>query len=148
MVDYAASLLAKLPAALRRDRSLERLLSKLRTYLPEDQVDMIVRAYDFGAAAHEGQTRKTGEPYITFFNNSSVATTVGLIGKYVNASLPDLITSVQLAPFESRTFDAVQLGIVPNQTVGLRYDATTNVTVLAASAQGGDSDATQASTHA
>ncbi|HEX5787060.1 MAG TPA: bifunctional (p)ppGpp synthetase/guanosine-3',5'-bis(diphosphate) 3'-pyrophosphohydrolase [Woeseiaceae bacterium] len=65
MVDYAATLLARLPAALRRDRGFERLLAKLRTYLPEDQVDMIVRAYDFGAAAHEGQTRKTGEPYIT-----------------------------------------------------------------------------------
>jgi RelA/SpoT family (p)ppGpp synthetase len=29
------------------------------------EVEMIMRAYDFGAAAHEGQTRKTGEPYIT-----------------------------------------------------------------------------------
>ena len=64
-MDYAATLFSKLPAALKRDRSLERLIEKLQTYLPEDQVGMIMRAYDFGAAAHEGQTRKTGEPYIT-----------------------------------------------------------------------------------
>ncbi len=64
-MDYAATLFAKLPAALKRDRSLERLIAQLQTYLPEDQVGMIMRAYDFGAAAHEGQTRKTGEPYIT-----------------------------------------------------------------------------------
>ena len=64
-MDYAATLFSKLPAALKRDRSFERLIAKLQTYLPEDQVGMIMRAYDFGAAAHEGQTRKTGEPYIT-----------------------------------------------------------------------------------
>jgi guanosine-3',5'-bis(diphosphate) 3'-pyrophosphohydrolase len=64
-MDYAATLLAKLPAALRRDRGLERLVATLENYLPEAQIDMIMRAYDFGAAAHEGQTRKTGEPYIT-----------------------------------------------------------------------------------
>ncbi len=64
-MDYAATLFSKLPAALKRDRSLERLIEKLQTYLPEDQVGMIMRAYDFGAAAHAGQTRKTGEPYIT-----------------------------------------------------------------------------------
>jgi RelA/SpoT family (p)ppGpp synthetase len=64
-MDYAATLLSKLPAALRRDRSFERLVATLENYLPDDQVEMIMRAYDFGAAAHEGQTRKTGEPYIT-----------------------------------------------------------------------------------
>ncbi len=64
-MDYAATLLAKLPAALRRDRGFDRLVAALETYLPDDQVALIMRAYDFGAAAHEGQTRKTGEPYIT-----------------------------------------------------------------------------------
>jgi RelA/SpoT family (p)ppGpp synthetase len=64
-MDYAATLFSKLPAALKRDRGIERLVAKLETYLPDDQVGMIMRAYDFGAAAHRGQTRKTGEPYIT-----------------------------------------------------------------------------------
>ncbi len=64
-MDYAATLLSKLPAALRRDRGFERLVATLENYLPPDQVGLIMRAYDFGAAAHEGQTRQTGEPYIT-----------------------------------------------------------------------------------
>ncbi len=34
-------------------------------YLPPDQVARIHRAYLIGAAAHDGQTRKSGEPYIT-----------------------------------------------------------------------------------
>ena len=34
-------------------------------YLPESQVARVVRAYEVGAVAHEGQARKSGEPYIT-----------------------------------------------------------------------------------
>jgi len=34
-------------------------------YLPEQHVARVLRAYQVGAVAHEGQTRKSGEPYIT-----------------------------------------------------------------------------------
>jgi len=34
-------------------------------YLPPDQVVRVLRAYEVGAVAHEGQARKSGEPYIT-----------------------------------------------------------------------------------
>lgn len=34
-------------------------------YLPEAQVARVLRAYEVGAHAHEGQARKSGEPYIT-----------------------------------------------------------------------------------
>src|ERR1700743_29057 len=34
-------------------------------YLSEQNVERVVRAYRVGAVAHEGQTRKSGEPYIT-----------------------------------------------------------------------------------
>jgi GTP diphosphokinase / guanosine-3',5'-bis(diphosphate) 3'-diphosphatase len=34
-------------------------------YLPEQNVARVLRAYEVGAVAHEGQTRKSGEPYIT-----------------------------------------------------------------------------------
>jgi guanosine-3',5'-bis(diphosphate) 3'-pyrophosphohydrolase len=64
-MDYAAAFLAKLPGASRRDYGLRQLIDTLKGYLPEDQVAMIMRAYEFGANAHEGQTRKTGEPYIS-----------------------------------------------------------------------------------
>jgi RelA/SpoT family (p)ppGpp synthetase len=64
-MDYAAALLAKLPGASRRDLGLRDLLDTLEAYLPEQQVETIMRAYKFGAAAHRGQTRKTGEPYIS-----------------------------------------------------------------------------------
>ncbi|GAB2564618.1 bifunctional (p)ppGpp synthetase/guanosine-3',5'-bis(diphosphate) 3'-pyrophosphohydrolase [Dyella jejuensis] len=34
-------------------------------YLPEQHIQRVLRAFQVGAAAHEGQTRKSGEPYIT-----------------------------------------------------------------------------------
>jgi guanosine-3',5'-bis(diphosphate) 3'-pyrophosphohydrolase len=36
----------------------------LNTYLEPEKVAIILRAFEVGSKAHEGQTRKTGEPYI------------------------------------------------------------------------------------
>ncbi|MDX1810388.1 MAG: bifunctional GTP diphosphokinase/guanosine-3',5'-bis pyrophosphate 3'-pyrophosphohydrolase [Gammaproteobacteria bacterium] len=40
------------------------LCTMLETYLEQDQVGEVYRAYLFGAEAHEGQKRLSGEPYI------------------------------------------------------------------------------------
>jgi len=40
------------------------LCTLLETYIDADQVKEVYRAYLFGAEAHEGQTRQSGEPYI------------------------------------------------------------------------------------
>ena len=40
------------------------LCTYLESYLAPEQISEIHRAYAFGAEAHQGQTRKTGEPYI------------------------------------------------------------------------------------
>ena len=64
-MDYAATLLAKLPGASRRDHGLRRLLETLETYLPQEQIKTVMQAYEFGAHAHDGQTRQTGEAYIS-----------------------------------------------------------------------------------
>ncbi|HET7371300.1 MAG TPA: bifunctional GTP diphosphokinase/guanosine-3',5'-bis pyrophosphate 3'-pyrophosphohydrolase [Gammaproteobacteria bacterium] len=49
----------------RRSAGIDNLLARLETYLGPEQVDTIRRAYDFGAHAHEGQRRMSGEPYIS-----------------------------------------------------------------------------------
>lgn len=40
-------------------------LEKAAAYLPPEQLALLRRAWAVGAAAHAGQTRKSGEPYIT-----------------------------------------------------------------------------------
>jgi len=64
-MDYAATILSRLPGAARRDHGVSQLVSTLKTYLPEDSVDTVVRAYAFSNDAHVGQKRKSGEAYIT-----------------------------------------------------------------------------------
>ena len=45
-------------------QTIESLIEKIRTYLPKADFDLVRRAYKFAEIAHEGQTRKSGEPYI------------------------------------------------------------------------------------
>jgi GTP diphosphokinase / guanosine-3',5'-bis(diphosphate) 3'-diphosphatase len=59
------SMRAKAPEAIRPPADMRALEQQLAAYLPTDQVERIRRAYEVGAQAHEGQTRKSGEPYIT-----------------------------------------------------------------------------------
>jgi len=63
MVDYASSLLGLFPTG-RRAIGVNTLLTKLESYLKPAQVDQVREAYEFGASAHEGQKRLSGEPYI------------------------------------------------------------------------------------
>jgi guanosine-3',5'-bis(diphosphate) 3'-pyrophosphohydrolase len=62
-MDYASSILGLLPTS-RRSIGINALLTKLESYLKPDQVDQVRDAYEFGAQAHEGQKRRSGEPYI------------------------------------------------------------------------------------
>jgi (p)ppGpp synthase/HD superfamily hydrolase len=64
-MDYAATLLAKLPGASRRDHGLRQLVETLESYLQVEEIETIMRAYEFGAAAHDGQKRQSGEDYIS-----------------------------------------------------------------------------------
>ncbi|ESS67927.1 guanosine-3',5'-bis(diphosphate) 3'-pyrophosphohydrolase SpoT [Methyloglobulus morosus KoM1] len=60
MLDVADSIELERP----QDKLVRRLCSTLSGYLDKDQVDACVRAYEFGAKAHSGQFRKSGEAYI------------------------------------------------------------------------------------
>jgi guanosine-3',5'-bis(diphosphate) 3'-pyrophosphohydrolase len=62
-MDLASPLLQLLPSA-RRLPGLRELVNSLEAYLPAEQVQRIREAAEFGASAHEGQKRLSGEPYI------------------------------------------------------------------------------------
>ncbi|HEX6509170.1 MAG TPA: HD domain-containing protein, partial [Chloroflexota bacterium] len=44
--------------------TLALLQAEVGTYLPPAAIDLVGRAHDFAEAAHEGQFRKSGEPYL------------------------------------------------------------------------------------
>ena len=63
-MDVTSSLRSLLPYG-RRSIGINQLIDKLETYLPHEDVERIQAAYDFAYQAHEGQRRRSGEPYIT-----------------------------------------------------------------------------------
>jgi len=62
-MDYASSLRGLLPGG-RRTPGLKELLATAGAYLAPEQVGRIREAAEFGASAHQGQKRLSGEPYI------------------------------------------------------------------------------------
>ncbi|HNV27328.1 MAG TPA: HD domain-containing protein, partial [Nitrospira sp.] len=42
---------------------LDQLIERVKSYNVEADLDLVRRAYDFSAKAHEGQMRRSGEPY-------------------------------------------------------------------------------------
>ncbi len=51
--------------ARRLTGTIDDLIYKIEEYAPNADTDIVRLAYDFAAKAHKGQTRKSGEPYIT-----------------------------------------------------------------------------------
>ena len=45
--------------------SIDNLAERLSTYLGSDQVNLVRRAYFYAEQAHDGQRRRSGEPYVT-----------------------------------------------------------------------------------
>lgn len=45
------------------DKELQELIEKIKGYAPNADIDLVKKAYYLGKKAHEGQFRKSGEPY-------------------------------------------------------------------------------------
>src|SRR5712692_6233497 len=86
--------------------AVEELLEKIRHYDPDADVEAVRRAYEYAAAAHTGQLRDSGVPYID--HPLQVAKTLAdleLDTATICASLlHDIVedTSVELADVETR----------------------------------------------
>ncbi|WP_334108061.1 RelA/SpoT family protein [Methylobacillus sp.] len=52
------------PPLLPADSEDSQLTLRLREYLKQDDINQVWEAYRFSAAAHEGQVRRSGEPYV------------------------------------------------------------------------------------
>ena len=68
------------------------LCTLLDTYLEPDQVKRVFRAYEFGAEAHEGQQRLSGEPYI--YHPLAVARILAEMRMDVNSIIAALLHDV------------------------------------------------------
>lgn len=93
---------AVLPAASALPADVRALEKRLKRYLKRDKIQNVRRAYRLGAQAHEGQTRKSGEPYITHpVAVAQILAEIGLDGEAIVAAiLHDTIEDTHLTRAE------------------------------------------------
>jgi GTP pyrophosphokinase len=103
-MDVTSSLRSLLPYG-RRSIGINQLISKLEGYLPPEEVERVQAAYDFAFEAHEGQRRRSGEPYITH-----------------PVAVADLLADLRL---DSQTLIAAILHDVMEDTPTLKEEITT-----------------------
>jgi guanosine-3',5'-bis(diphosphate) 3'-pyrophosphohydrolase len=84
----SALLNAVMPASGALPDDVRALEKRLKRYLKRDKVQRVRRAYQIGAAAHAGQTRKSGEPYITHpVAVARILAEIGLDGEAIVAAI-------------------------------------------------------------
>ena len=64
-MDYGTAIRERRLPGIRKTSEFERLLQRLSEVLAPDDIAGIVQAFEFSAAQHLGQTRQSGEPYIS-----------------------------------------------------------------------------------
>jgi guanosine-3',5'-bis(diphosphate) 3'-pyrophosphohydrolase len=127
--------------------TIDSILSKVRRYNPQADVALLRRAYDYAVSKHEGQYRKTGEPYImhpvevvdilTGLEMDTPSLAAGFLHDVVEdcgvskeelasefgseiAELVDGVTKLKLADFEKRGASEGAMGD-PNASLTLQF---------------------------
>jgi guanosine-3',5'-bis(diphosphate) 3'-pyrophosphohydrolase len=64
-MDYGAVIRDRVLSSVWRTDDFGRLMGQLERYLPSSDLPSITQAYEYSAKAHQGQTRRNGDPYIS-----------------------------------------------------------------------------------
>jgi GTP pyrophosphokinase len=112
-MSQAGALRDKRMTAVLRGDDFAQLRARLAAYLPPEDLSGIAEAYEFAAVAHDGQQRRSGEPYIS--HPVAVADILGSLyldtGSIKAALLHDVLedTPIKLEEIEQRFGDDVAL---------------------------------------
>lgn len=109
---------ADLLPADREDSPLTRLIRK---YLNEEEVQLVWQAYRYAEHAHAGQTRKTGEPYITH------PISVACILAKMHLDLPTLLAALLHDVVEDTHVNSAEIAELFGKQVGDLVDGLTKL---------------------
>lgn len=107
-----------------QDKLIRRLCSALSGYLDKSQVADCVRAYEFGAKAHSGQFRKSGEAYICH----PVAVAISLAEMRMDANC--IMAAILHDVIEDTGVDKQELAKTFNPEVSELVDGVTKLTKI------------------
>lgn len=115
------SLFAKSKNIANPDELYQELIDTIRSYCPSDNMDIIQRAYEVAQEAHEGITRKSGEPYVTH------PLQVGIILANINADKETIAAGILHDVLEDSTFDYEYLKENFSEEIANLVDGVTKV---------------------
>jgi len=105
--------------------TLDEIVARVLAYNPEADLDLLARAYRFAEAAHEGQRRRSGEPYFTH----PVAVVETLLG--LELDVPTLCAALLHDTVEDTPTSLVELAHGFGEEVTTLVDGVTKVELLA-----------------
>ena len=108
----------------RQLRSLDELIAKIRTYYPNADLSVIEKAYNFAEHAHEGQIRRSGEPY--FFHPLSVA---GILAD-LKLDLDSIATGLLHDTVEDTVATITDIRAEFGDTIALLVDGVTKISKM------------------
>lgn len=82
------------------------------------------------------------ESEIALYNPGSAPATVNLTGVYTRATLPNLTRTVDIPAFSTVVLTGTQLGLVPDQPAGIRFDSNVPIVSAVSEKQLGDANGT------
>ena len=131
MHDSSPAPAAAAPAATANQRApdpcpeqVDELVRRAATYLPAEQLGLIRQAYRLGAIAHDGQTRKSGEAYIT--HPVAVATVLADLGMDVETLCAAILHDV----LEDTPIERERIAAEFGETVAELVDGVTKLDKL------------------
>ena len=85
------------PASLPPNEAFEKLLTSMRTYMPDEKFDIVRKAYEFASKRHGDQRRQSGDPYISHpISVASVLTELKLdVASITAAILHDVVEDTE-----------------------------------------------------
>ncbi len=107
-----------------QDKLIRRLSSTLSSYLDQAQIDDCIRAYEFGARAHSGQFRKSGEAYICH----PIAVAISLAEMRMDANC--IMAAILHDVIEDTGIDKQELAKTFNPEVAELVDGVTKLTKI------------------
>ena len=111
----------RVPTVSQPPADVRALELQLDAYLPAGQIARVRKAYEIGASAHAGQTRKSGEPYIT--HPVAVASILADLGMDAET----IIAAILHDTLEDTELTIAQIGAEFGQTVIELVDGVTKL---------------------
>ena len=104
--------------------TLGELVDKVRAYQPDPDTDLIARAYSFSERMHEGQTRRSGEPY--FIHPVGVASIIA----DMKLDVPSIVTGLLHDTVEDTLTSLNQVEKDFGQEVATLVDGVTKISQI------------------